>query len=270
MRKIICLLLIIIFSTHTLACTNDSKINADNSSIKTEHILTFDAPENLFDTVQGGTFDGEYYYIAFVNSYLPYETAIIVKYDKDGNEVKRSEVLPLDHANSITMLENGNLMVAHCQSPDEHYYRYSIIDKDSFEIIETKDLNEPFMSIAYCKETKCFVSGEWNGDKMNVYGENLNLLYSFNVNFRDSFPQSYFCTKDVIYAIRCFNDGSFHNYIYAYSYEGKTLLEYKLNIPRLTEAEAISVVDNEVYVICGDYGNCVVYKVSNLIENINK
>ena len=154
MRKIICLLLIIIFSTHTLACTNDSKINADNSSIKTEHILTFDAPENLFDTVQGGTFDGEYYYIAFVNTYLPYETAIIVKYDKNGNEVKRSGILPLDHANSITLLENGNLMVAHCQSPDEHYYRYSIIDKDSFEIIETKDLNEPFMSIAYCKETK--------------------------------------------------------------------------------------------------------------------
>ena len=105
---------------------------------------------------------------------------------------------------------------------------------------------------------------------MNVYGENLNLLYSFNVNFRDSFPQSYFCTKDVIYAIRCFNDGSFHNYIYAYSYEGKTLLEYKLNIPRLTEAEAISVVGNDVYVICGDYGKCVVYNVSNIIENINK
>ena len=144
------------------------------------------------------------------------------------------------------------------------------VELDSFEIIETKDLNEPFMSIAYCKETKQFVSGEWNGDKMNVYGENLNLLYSFNVEFRDSFPQSYFCTKDVIYAIRCFNDGSFHNYIYAYSYEGKTLLEYKLNIPRLTEAEAISVVGNDVYVICGDYGNCVVYKVSNLIENINE
>ena len=263
MKKIMLLLLIAVSTISIFSC--------NRPEIMTEHILTLDAPHDLFDTVQGGTFDGEYYYIAFVNTYLPYETAIIVKYDKDGNEVKRSEVLPLDHANSITLLENGNLMVAHCQSPDEHYYRYSIIDKDSFEIIETKDLNEPFMSIAYCKETKRFVSGEWNGDKMNVYTDDLQLLYSFNVSYvANSFPQSYFCTENVIYAIRCFNDGSFHNYIYAYSYEGKTLLEYKLNIPRLTEAEAISVVGNDVYVICGDYGNCVVYKVSNVIENIKK
>ena len=103
---------------------------------------------------------------------------------------------------------------------------------------------------------------------MNVYGENLNFIRSFNVSYiANSFPQSYFCTKDAIYAVRCVNDGSFHNYIYVYSYEGKTLLEYKLDIPRLTEAEAISVVNNEAYVICGDYGRCVVYKVSNLLEN---
>ncbi len=262
MKKTVSLFLSLILTISLFSCS----VENDASDITIEHILTIAAPENLFVSVQGSIFDGEYYYIAFVNNYLPTETAIVVKTDKRGNEVKRSEILPLDHANSITLLENGNLMVAHCQSPDEHYYRYSILDKDTFEIIETKDLNEPFMSISYSAEKKCFVGGEWNGDKMNVYGKDLQLLYSFNVNYKDkSFPQSYFCTEDAIYAVRCINDGSFHNYLYAFSYDGETLLEYELELPRLTEAEAISVIGKDVYIICDDYDCCVVYKISNLI-----
>lgn len=262
MKKIISLLLIVIFAMSLFSCNKEH----DSPEIKTEHILTFDAPENLFHTVQGGTFDGEFYYIAFINTYLPYETAIIVKFDKEGNEIQRSETLPLDHANSITLLENGNLMVAHCHSSDGHYYRYSILDKNTFEIIETKDLNEPFMSIAYCKEKKCFVSGEWNGDKMNVYGRDLHLLYSFIVKYEEnSFPQSYFCTDDAIYAVRCINDGSFHNYLYAFSYEGETLLEYRMDLPRLSEAEAIALFGTDIYIICGEEGKCAVYKITNLI-----
>lgn len=268
MKKAISLLSVLILAISLFSCRwwDNDPDNPKEQGVKTEHILTIDPPSELFDAVQGATFDGEYFYIAFVNNYLPTETAIIVKTDKRGNEVKRSDVLPLDHANSIALLENGNLMIAHCQSPDGHYYRYSVVDKDTFEIIETKDLNEPFMSIAYCKEKKCFVSGEWNGDKMNVYGKDLHLLYSFNVEYKEnSFPQSYFCTEDEIYAVRCINDGSFHNYLYAFSYEGKTLLEYRIDLPRLTEAEAVSVIGTEVYIICGDDGKCVIYKITDLI-----
>ena len=261
MKRMISLLLIFISAASLFSCFEKNDI----SNPKTEHILTIEAPENLFHTVQGATFDGEYFYIAFINKYLPYETAIIVKTDKDGNVVQKSAALPLDHANSITLLENGNLMIAHCQSPDNHYYRYSILDKNTFEIIKTKDLNEPFMSIAYCKEKRCFVGGEWNGDKMNVYSKDLQLLYSFNVDYKEnSFPQSYFCTDDAIYAVRCINDGSFHNYLYVFSYEGKTLLEYKIDLPRLTEAEAVSVIDGDIYIVCGDHDSCVIYKISNL------
>ena len=263
-KKLISLLLIIMLAISLFSCFE--KDDVLDPKIQTEHILTIAAPDNLFIGVQGATFDGEYFYIAFINSYLPTETAIIVKTDINGNEVQRSDILPLDHANSITLLENGNLMIAHCQSPDGHYYRYSILDKDTFEIIKTKDLNEPFMSIAYCKEKKCFVSGEWNGDKMNVYGKDLSLLYSFNVSYAaNSFPQSYFCTEDAIYAVRCINDGAFHNYLYVFSYEGETLLEYEIDLPRLTEAEAVSVISGDVYVICNDYDKCVIYKISNLI-----
>ena len=263
MRKLISLLFFIILATSLFSCFTEN----DPPEITTEHILTIAAPDNLFTSVQGATFDGEYYYVAFVNTYLPYETAIILKTDKNGNEVKRSEILPLDHANSITLLENGSLMIAHCQSPDGHYYRYSILDKDTFEIIETKDLEEPFMSIAYSKEKKCFVGGEWNGDKMNVYGRDLQLLYSFNVNYKESsFPQSYFCTEDTIYAVRCISDGTFHNYLYGFSYDGKTLLEYEIDLPGLVEAEAVSVIGKDIYIICDDYDNCVIYKISNLIK----
>lgn len=268
MKKAISLFLVFIIAIPLFSCIrgDDSFDDSKDQTVKTEHILTIDPPNELFIAVQGAVFDGEYYYIAFVNTYLPIETAIIVKADKDGNEIKRSESLPLDHANSITLLKNGNLMVAHCQSPDGHYYRYSVLDKNTFQIIETKDLNEPFMSIAYCEKKKCFVSGEWNGDKMNVYGGDLYLLYSFTVNYKEnSFPQSYFCTDDAIYAVRCINDGSFHNYLYAFSYEGETLLEYRMDLPRLTEAEAVTLIGTDIYIICSDDGKCVVYKITNLI-----
>ena len=267
MKKVIYLSLILLFVIFLFSCEwGNSFDSSENQTVKIEHILTIEPPNELFVTVQGAIFDGEHYYIAFVNNYLPTETAIIVKTDKHGNEVKRSAILPLDHANSITLIENGNLIIAHCQSPDGHYYRYSVVDKDTFTITETKDLDEPFMSIAYCREKKCFVSGEWNGDKMNVYGKDLQILYSFNVNFKEnSFPQSYFCTEDAIYAVRCINDGSFHNYLYAFSYEGETLLEYKIDLPRLTEAEAVSLVGADVYIICGDSGKCIVYKITDLI-----
>lgn len=274
MKKAICLFTFVLLLLSMFSCIPNEDVpgvendEVNDTSVKCEHILTIPAPNNLCVKVQGATFDGEYYYVAFINNYLPYETAIIVKTDKNGNEVMRSAELPLDHANSITLLENGHLMVAHCQSPDGHYYRYSILDKDTFEIIETKDLNEPFMSIAYCKDKECFVSGEWNGDKMNVYNKNLELSYSFMVDFAEgSVPQSYYCNDNAIYAIRFINDGSFHNYLYIYSYSGETLLEYELDLPRLCEAEAVSVIGNDVFVICGDYDNCVVYKVSNLIKD---
>ena len=93
MKKLISLLFFVILATSFFSCLPEN----DPLEITTEHILTIAAPDNLFTSVQGATFDGEYYYVAFVNKYLPYETAIILKTDKNGNEVKRSEVLPLDH-----------------------------------------------------------------------------------------------------------------------------------------------------------------------------
>lgn len=269
MKKAISTVLVFIFLLSLFACDQESTREDDlgNLSVQSEHLFTLAAPENLFVAVQGATFDGEYYYIAFVNKYFQNETAIIVKADKYGNEVQRSEILPLDHANSITILKNGNLMVAHCQSPDGHYYRYSILDKDTLKIIETNDLNEPFMAIAYCQEKQCFVGGEWNGDKMNVYGRDLQLLYSFNVSYKsESVPQSYFCTDDAIYALRFINKGYFCNYLYVFSYDGKTLLEYELDLPSLTEAESVSVIGKDVYIICDDYDNCTVYRITNLIK----
>ena len=106
MKKAISLVLVIIFATSLFSCKqdNDHVDDPQDSTIQAEHILTLDAPNDLFVTVQGAIFDGEYYYVAFINNYLPIETAIIVKADKEGNEVKRSEILPLDHANSITLL----------------------------------------------------------------------------------------------------------------------------------------------------------------------
>ena len=264
MKKVMLIIASILLVLSFASCQWDEPVKSNE--LTTEHILSIDPPDHLYYMVQGATFDGEYFYIAFINKYGAYETAIIVKADKNGNVVKKSDQLPLDHANSITILENGNLMVAHCQSPDGHYYRYSIIDKDTFEIVKTADLSEPFMAIAYSKENKCFVSGEWNGDKMNIHSRDFLHRGSFMVKYAEgTIPQSYFCTEDKIYAVRFYNDGGFHNYLYAFSYLGETLLEYEMELPRICEAEAVSVIDGDIYVICAQSGRCEIYKITNLI-----
>ena len=237
------------------------------STAQIEHALTIEAPTELCCGVQGAAFDGEYFYIAFIDISDPYEKAIVVKTDKVGNEVNRSEVLPLGHANSITILEDGNIMIAHCHYQGEFYNRLSVLDKDSLEIISTTDLAEPFMSIAYSDKKDQFVSGEWDGKKINVHNDDLDYSHSFEVEYlSDSIPQSYYCTDYAIYSVRVVIDGGFQNYLYAYSYEGETLLEYKLDLPSEYEAEAVSVIDNEMYIICGSNSKCEIFKITELIK----
>ena len=236
------------------------------SVAETEHVLTIEAPSEECYTVQGATFDGKYFYTAFINKSEAKETAIIVKTDKSGVEIARSEELDIDHANSITILENGNLMVAHCHSIEGNYNKFSIIDKDSLEIIVTADLLNPFMAIAYCDEREQYVGGEWNGDKINFYDDDLVYSHSIEVEYiENSIPQSYYCTREAIYSLRFIFDEGFINYLYAYSYGGDTLLEYELNIPENTEAEAISVIGNDVYIICGSEGKCEIFKIDKLV-----
>ena len=232
-----------------------------------EHVLTIEAPSETTNAVQGAVFDGEYYYVAFIDRTTEYHTAIIVQTDAEGNEIKRSEVLPVDHANSITILENGNLMVSHCYSPDGHTNRYSVLDKDTFEIVEVADLNETAMAIAYDGEKECFVTAEGIAKKMNVYTKDMELKESFEVDFLpETQPQSYFCTDNKIYTVRfSYNEGVFLNYLYVYSYDAKTLLEYEMEMPDTCEAEAVSVVDKDIYIICADSGKCEIYKMKNMI-----
>ena len=262
MKLLACLTILIIFSYSVIA---NVPIFMPRIA-ETEHVLTIEAPSDTNKTVQGATFDGEYFYVAFVDKSDIYETAIIVKTDKDGVEVARSEELAIDHANSITILENGNLMVAHCHSPDENYNTFSILDSNSLELLATAELENPFMSIAYCDAKDQYVSGEWDGKKINIYDEDLVYSHSFEVEYlENSTPQSYYCTDKAIYSVRFIFDDGFTNYIYAYSHDGKLLLEYEIDVPTDFEAEAISIIDNEVYIICGANGKCEIFKIDHLI-----
>ena len=262
MKLLACLTILIIFSYSMIA--NVPIFTPRIAEI--EHVLTIEAPTDACNTVQGATFDGEYFYVAFVDKSDEYETAIIVKTDKDGVEIARSEELAIDHANSITILANGNMMVAHCHSPDEHYNTFSVLDSDSLELLVTAELDNPFMSIAYCDAKDQYVSGEWDGKKINIYDEDLVYSHSFEVEYAEfSTPQSYYCTDKAIYTVRFIFDDGFTNYIYAYSHDGDLLLEYEIDLSMVLEAEAISVADDYVYVICGANEKCEIFKIDHLI-----
>ena len=64
MKKVMLIIASIILVLSFASCQWDEP--AESNELKTEHILSIDPPENLYYIVQGATFDGEYFYIAFI------------------------------------------------------------------------------------------------------------------------------------------------------------------------------------------------------------
>ena len=144
--------------------------------------------------MQGGYFDGEKFYVAMIKKDSQgYELTKIHVLDKKGKIIKVSDILELDHANNITYNSKKKMfLVSHCQSPDDHYYRYSFVDPDTFEIIETADHLKPFFAMAYSEGRDMYASGE--GRRNSGYmGWDLNLVKSVSVEAPGSLSQGVYC-----------------------------------------------------------------------------
>ncbi len=223
-----------------------------------------------YQTTQGAYFDGEYFYVAETRyDENRYETVSIVVLDTSGNIVRCSDGLPLDHANNITYNSKlDKLVVTHCQSPDDHFYRYSMVDPETFEITETADKANPFFAMSYSPELDQYASGQWSGQTIDIWDGEMNNILSRRVETPASLSQGVCCDGDYIYFVRSSQNGAPAE-IRIYNWEAELVRTVVLSFEDSLEPENINIVDGVTYVICNDHvrGMGVCYTlVFNIVE----
>ena len=200
---------------------------------------------NIYDRhsiVQGGTFDGTYYYVAMINNQADPETTYLFKFDSHGNLVRKSPKLMLDHANDITYVKKWNaLLVSHCQSSDGHYYRYSLVNPDTFAIIKTEDLPNPFFGMDYCEQRDSFVSARWGGDTIDLWNGDLTPQQAFQVETPPGTSQGVAADANYLYFAR-YNP----NTVQVYDWDGN--LSFSIPLDMEGEPEHISIIDGIMYI----------------------
>ncbi len=217
----------------------------------------------LFYNIQGGYFDGEYYYVGFARSFEGRESAVIGVFDKNGEYVKESDELDIHHANSISDMGDGTLIVT-----DNDSDIYTMIDKTTLTLLLKGRTNFDMLSLDYCIDTGTYAScGTGYGDLCRILDYDMNLLLVRKMDFEPgSAPQNFFCTADALYAPRYIYDAqsnSYTNYIYEYSWTLGLREIYSFEAGPGVEVQSVSIVDHKAYAICGDHirGTMVVYQL---------
>ena len=219
-----------------------------------EKIFEFRCSDAEFRAIQGSNFDGETYYTAATAHIDGREVTKIMVMDKEGNILRESPGLFLDHANCISYSPDGNLFVTHCQSSDGHYYRYSVVNPETFEILETADLEKPFFAMAYCSKNGKFGSGQWGGQTLNVWDSSMKLLKDVDVEMPASLSQGLCCTEDGLYFVRSHKNGA-PSEIRHYNWDLELVRRIVIDLYERIEVEDISIIDGEAYVVANDWDN---------------
>ena len=255
----------------TLTLTKSEPMDAEAEKYKAvpELIGTFGTPDETHHIVQGNLYDGENYYVAFIENDNESSRVILTKLDPDGNFLKKSGPLDLDHANDIAFLpERGLLLICHCQENENYVYNvYSLVDPETLEIVYTGALERNFPAMGYSPARKLFGSIEGAGDVVDVWNGDLELIRSFPVRRPLSLSQGGYANAAGMWFVRS-TTAEAGCEILIYDWELGTLL-YHIPIEGMTvEPESITVVgegvsDAEITVVCNnaDYTGGEIYRL---------
>ena len=229
-----------------------------SSSLKSEckSICTISAPSGDFYP-QGGCFDGQYYYQAFINRDRVNNEANnidrIVKVDAStGKVVKTSGDLALNHANDITVCADGLLAVVH-NNPNRQ--NVSLIDPETLSLVRTEKIAYQIYCLDYCEERDSFVIGLSGGQDFRLLNGALKPGTKYEKTLRYATPltkgyttQGCACDSEFVYFV-------LHNQpvITVYDWDGNLITIIELSVGSI-EPENISVVGDGIYVTCASNG----------------
>ncbi len=212
---------------------------------------------------QGGWTDGVYYYQLFIKKDTASDEenniAKLVKYDmKTGEVVKTSDDLGLNHANDLTYNPKRNIFVAVHNNPNRK--KLSIIDPETFEIVDTVTLECKIFSLDYNEERDQYVIGIAGGQTFRIL--NADFTYADDVIHQPTTlskgytTQGVSCDENYIYFV-LYNQ----NCITVYDWDGNFICYIKLNISG--EPENLSAVGNEIYISSAHDDGAHIFRISD-------
>lgn len=206
--------------------------------------------------VQGSCFVNEELYTAVLyhgenNS----ERTRVFVTDLEGNILRVSEEMDLQHANCLTYVEKENrILVSACQPLYNGYYK---LDPTTLTITEQGTLPHPFFAMAYDAKTDRYASGRWAGETLDVWNGDLTHHLAKDVEKSNSTSQGLFCNEKELYFVR-WNPNEILRYDWNLNFLGRVHLSFDLDV----EPEDINVINGKTYITCNFSGVVFVYCIT--------
>jgi len=231
--------------------------------------------------VQGGHFDGRYYYQAFVKycyndseTYADYHyvnnaknIVKIVKYDMFARKVVAvsEDMDTLNHANDITYNSKTNQIVV-CNNTGG-YKILSFLNADTLAFIEAKTLTVNLYAIEYNAKTDQYILGIAGSDQFAIADsdfDNISTYRGGTANVTDYTKQNICSDDNYVY---CLYYGGKEvadtDRIIVYDWNGNLVTDIEVNFDT-QEPENISVVDGALFVGTGKSDKAYFYNISKL------
>lgn len=213
------------FSETTGVCTTRFKLYSDEK----------------FSILQGGGTDGKYLYFAHVTWVKDgVQTGIICKYDPaTGELIKKSEEMPIDHANDITYNEKTGMLIVTHNAPNRQMISY--VNPETLEYLGSRDIGNLIYCMSYNEKRDQYIVGKSGGMDFALLDADFNKLRDFTaVNTR--YVTQGMTTDDefiyfVLHRLPC---------ITKYDWDGN-LVEYIPLDRKSDEPENMSFIDGKLY-----------------------
>ena len=222
-----------------------------------ELVLDVTVPDHKqFGNVQGGLFDGTLYYQAFAGTVNGREDAVIAVFDTDGNLIRESEPLGIWHANSLSDMGDGTILISEYHKDEEGNYTWSLLDKETLTILDRGSLPFFALSFDYSTDRANYVCLHYD-DIAIFLDQDMNEFMRTTYRFSpDTASQNFRQTENGIYAVRyAWNDGGFANYLYEYDVNLIFRQAYTFDFGGNCEIQSVSEADGEIYAFFGDHSD---------------
>lgn len=221
-----------------------------------EYLLTLPYARVTHSKLQGGHYDGRYYY----QTNIKFDTAsgqkenetYILKYDmQTGETAAISECLKLGHSNDIAWNPDTNQLLVVCNKP--FYDQLGVLDPDTLEQTGTITLPVKIFCLDYEPGRKQYVAGLSGGQSFVILNEDFEVVspeFQPTDETAGYTTQGCCCDENYIYFV-------LHNksVITVYDWDGNYIKTIAFDSPG--EPENISVVDGQIYVMVSRVGAAI-------------
>lgn len=191
---------------------------------------------------QGSATDGTYGYF-LLESKVTWQCALVKMNMADGSIVEIKYDLPVDHGNDMTYNAKINKLVVVHNKP--HYNWVSLIDPDTLEIVETKELKVNMFSIGYCEERDQYIVGLSGSQNFSILDADFNEVKFCPVEHTEWITQGADCDENYVYFPQ-WDDATDKNYIRVFDWDGNLI--NTIQVKAMNEIESMFHIGDRVVV----------------------